>query len=196
MKKNNGITLIALVITIVVLIILASVAITLSLGDNGIFKKASKAKEDTLLAQNEEAVELAKTTNEMDSLTSSRETVTISKSEYDKLVNASSYSEEEKEIGTYIDGSKLYKKTIATKTPATNGWIYDLTSLNIKQIANTYGMIERTIDGYKMPLMYSATTTDMNSIYFNEDYSKMGFYTVFEKYFSQNVWITIEYTKK
>ena len=71
MRKNNGITLIALVITIVVLIILASVAITLSLGDNGVFKKAAKAKEDTLVAQNEEAVELAKTTNSIDEITSS-----------------------------------------------------------------------------------------------------------------------------
>ena len=59
MKRNNGITLIALVITIVVLIILASVAITLSLGENGIFKKAAKAKEDTLVAQNEETTDLA-----------------------------------------------------------------------------------------------------------------------------------------
>ena len=66
MRKNKGITLIALVITIVVLIILASVAITLSLGDNGIFKKASKAKEDTQVAQNEESMQIAEATNSID----------------------------------------------------------------------------------------------------------------------------------
>lgn len=43
-EKNSGITLIALVITIVILIILAGVAINLSLGDNGIFNKAQNAK--------------------------------------------------------------------------------------------------------------------------------------------------------
>ena len=86
MKKNNGITLIALVITIVVLIILASVAITLSLGDNGVFRKASKAKEDTLVAQNEESMQIAEMTNSIDEITSSsRETVTVDKAEYEKL---------------------------------------------------------------------------------------------------------------
>ncbi len=45
MKKNQrGITLIALVVTIIVLLILAGVAITLSIGDNGIFKRAGDAK--------------------------------------------------------------------------------------------------------------------------------------------------------
>ena len=68
MKKNEGITLIALVITIVVLIILASVAITLSLGNNGVFKKAAKAKEDTLVAQNEESMQIAQTTNSIDEI--------------------------------------------------------------------------------------------------------------------------------
>ena len=45
MKRNNGITLIALVITIVILIILAGVAVNLTLGENGIFNKAKFAKE-------------------------------------------------------------------------------------------------------------------------------------------------------
>lgn len=39
-KEEKAITLIALVITIVILIILAGVAIRLSLGENGIFEKA------------------------------------------------------------------------------------------------------------------------------------------------------------
>ena len=44
MKNQKGITLISLVITIVVLIILAGVAINMTLGENGIFKKAQEAK--------------------------------------------------------------------------------------------------------------------------------------------------------
>ena len=44
MKKNKGITLVALVVTIVVLLILAGVSINLVLGDNGIVKKAQDAK--------------------------------------------------------------------------------------------------------------------------------------------------------
>ena len=44
MKKNNGITLVALVVTIVVLLILAGVSINLVLGNNGIIAKAKDAE--------------------------------------------------------------------------------------------------------------------------------------------------------
>ena len=44
MKNNKGITLVALVVTIVVLLILAGVSINLVLGDNGIIAKAKDAK--------------------------------------------------------------------------------------------------------------------------------------------------------
>ena len=44
MKKNKGITLVALVVTIVVLLILAGVSINLVLGDNGIIAKAKDAE--------------------------------------------------------------------------------------------------------------------------------------------------------
>ena len=47
--KNNGITLVALVITVIVLIILAGVGISLALNDNGI---ATKAREGTQNYQN------------------------------------------------------------------------------------------------------------------------------------------------
>ena len=53
-KNSKGITLIALVITIVVLIILAGVAINLTLSSNGIFNKAKEARENYMIAANEE----------------------------------------------------------------------------------------------------------------------------------------------
>lgn len=58
MKQQKGITLVALVITIVVLIILAGVAISLTLSDNGIFNKAKQGKENYMVAANEEALQL------------------------------------------------------------------------------------------------------------------------------------------
>ena len=53
-KENKAITLIALVITIVVLIILAGVAINLTLGQNGIFTKAKEARDNYVKAAQEE----------------------------------------------------------------------------------------------------------------------------------------------
>ncbi len=56
-QENKGITLIALVVTIVVLIILATVSINAVLGQNGIIKKAKQAKEmysNSIAKDNEE----------------------------------------------------------------------------------------------------------------------------------------------
>lgn len=52
--NNKGITLISLVVTIIMLLILAGVTIATLIGNNGILNKAKKAKEETLLASEEE----------------------------------------------------------------------------------------------------------------------------------------------
>ena len=56
-KEMKGITLVALVVTIVVLLILAGVSINLVLGNNGIIIKAKKAAEKTAEAQEKEMTE-------------------------------------------------------------------------------------------------------------------------------------------
>ena len=59
-KKQTGITLIALVITIIVLLILAGVSIAMLTGNNGILTQAKLAKENTALAKEDEENKLAK----------------------------------------------------------------------------------------------------------------------------------------
>ncbi len=61
LKSKKGITLIALVITIIVLLILAGVTIATLTGDNGIINKATEARERTKQANAEEQVKLAVT---------------------------------------------------------------------------------------------------------------------------------------
>lgn len=58
MKNEKGITLIALVITIIVLLILAGVTIAMLTGNNGILTKATTAVSDTEKAAAEEAIKL------------------------------------------------------------------------------------------------------------------------------------------
>ena len=53
-EKNKGITLIALVVTIIVLLILAGISIVMLTGQNGILNRAAEAKEKTEVAQEEE----------------------------------------------------------------------------------------------------------------------------------------------
>ena len=59
MKNNKkGITLIALVITIIVLLILAGISISMLTGDNSILNQSEKAKEYMELAENDEKIKL------------------------------------------------------------------------------------------------------------------------------------------
>ena len=59
-KNNNGITLIALVITIIVLLILAGVSIAMLTGENGILTQAQNAKNRTAEAEAKEREDLDK----------------------------------------------------------------------------------------------------------------------------------------
>ena len=58
-NTNKGITLIALVITIIVLLILAGVSIAMLTGENGVLTKATEAKEQTEIAQEKEEISMS-----------------------------------------------------------------------------------------------------------------------------------------
>lgn len=58
-NKTSGITLIALVITIIVLLILVGVTIANLTGDNSILGQSAKSKEETIIGEEKEKVEIA-----------------------------------------------------------------------------------------------------------------------------------------
>lgn len=58
LKGQNGVTLVALVVTIIVLIILAGVSIAMVIGDNGIIPNAQKAATDTEAGNDRENKEM------------------------------------------------------------------------------------------------------------------------------------------
>ena len=60
MRNERGITLVALVVTIVVLLILAGVTITYALGNGGLFSNAQKAELNTELGNLRDYASLAK----------------------------------------------------------------------------------------------------------------------------------------
>ena len=59
LKQNKGITLVALVITIIVLLILAGVSISLVVGDNGVLTQAKTSSDKTKISQFREALGIA-----------------------------------------------------------------------------------------------------------------------------------------
>ena len=97
--KQKGITLIALVITIIVLLILAGVTIAALSGPNGILTNATKAKENTEIGEETEIVNLA-----------------ASNVRSNKIINRDSTSITEEELRQSI--SELTNKTVTIGTEA------------------------------------------------------------------------------
>ena len=67
-RSKKGITLIALVVTIIVLIILASVTINFIIGERGILTKAKEGRENYQVAANEETVALKNLSTKIDNI--------------------------------------------------------------------------------------------------------------------------------
>ena len=117
--SNKGITLIALVITIVVLIILAAVAINLSIGNNGIFNRAKQAKEEYTNAQGHETEQV----NELDDkitqyANASKPKVNYTLTLYPNGGNGEIYTQ------TYLEGStfELPSPTFTKSNYSLGGW--------------------------------------------------------------------------
>ena len=92
MRTQKGITLVALVITIIVLLILAGVSISMALGDNGILSRAESSVEESDIASEMERIRLAMYAYELDKYQTIKE--------YTNLADAI-----EKEAGMTASGS-------------------------------------------------------------------------------------------
>ena len=86
-KQVKGITLIALVVTIIVLLILAGVAISLSIGNNGIFTRAQDAAVRHENASVYEQLQFVIADYQMDDIENNRESEIMSKLKLDGYVN-------------------------------------------------------------------------------------------------------------
>ena len=153
MKKINGITLISLIITIIILLILAGITLAMVIGNSGIFNKANLAKQEYENAQKEETEALDNLSNKIDSILGSREQIMVDKDEYEQLKKDiqtlknqnnnynSNYSIEEQIIGTWIDGKKIYRKvyTGLSIKMSTNTWytLINVSDLSIDMLVNT-----------------------------------------------------------
>ena len=107
--KQNGITLIALVITIIVLLILAGVSIATLTGENGILTRANDAKTSTEIAEEKEKVELATVAAYTDAKGGELQQNVL-----------------EQELGKYFTSGK-YNVTTGTNEDGTEGYIVTIT---------------------------------------------------------------------
>ena len=134
LKTNKGITLIALVITIIVLLILAGVAISMLTGDNGILRQVAKAKTVTDEKSTEEQIKLAATAamaNEKHEIQS--------KDELEKELAKYGLSLDEENS---VDGPWTITKDGITYTIKRNGDVINgLTAADLKDNADAIGAL-------------------------------------------------------
>ena len=160
MRNKRGITLIALVITIIVLLILAGVSIQAVLGENGIATKAKSAKQQTEIGTEKEQITIAYTSCKLENAEDDV-TETVSASQLQTEMNNS--------YGTGIvevTGSELLKisyiKTDRNYFLLPNGIIADadvilenLTYENSVGIAEDGSLVDMTLWGYDHGYDYS-----------------------------------------
>lgn len=87
MKEESGITLVSLVVTIIILVILAGISINTLVGDNGIITMAQRAKENILLAQEEEDKQLNQLYSQLNYVSGNAGDIDGDKEIIEKLLN-------------------------------------------------------------------------------------------------------------
>lgn len=121
LKENKGVTLVALVITIIVLLILAGVTLSMVMGDSGIFSKANKASTETTISSAKDAVRLATLEAVTDQYTDNGSigTAITSEAEAIKAVNAKLQDDYKIQDGKIMQGTTDTKVSV-TFTIGTN----------------------------------------------------------------------------
>lgn len=167
-SKNRGITLVALVVTIIILLILAGVAIS-ALTQTGLFENAKQAKNAMENAQNVENVTLGSYNNKIDSVIGSREeSKTEEQNEIEKLIRNQEY-----QPGDVIEMEKnaIYEGFISSSKKKL--WFSILLGKNISknvtrvEVNTQYFDIRHSNGGY---LINSAASSQANGYTKIEDY--------------------------
>ena len=184
-KKEKGVTLIALVVTIIVLIVLAGISINLVFGQLGVVTKSKEAKEENLKQTAKDVMNLKITNIQIENYT---------ENETNKNEN---YSLEEQVIGKWIDGKNIYRKTIKIDVNNNTNYTFDAKSIlstNIGSIINTYGY--SVADGGTTYASFPCYYTEKAhlSSFMDIPTGKIHIYSG-EQYKTATHYLTFEYTK-
>ena len=123
MKKQGGITLIALVITIIVLLILAGVSISLVIGQNGVLTQAKNAVGENQTATAEEEISMAWGSLESEYWSAWANNSSTTRSSIFTKDNIEKYLQGTVDVFTYNEdgtGTITYKSNSSTKTNSEN----------------------------------------------------------------------------
>ena len=156
MKKDKGITLIALVITIIVLLILAAVSIATLTGENGILSQAGRASEQTEIAEVTEKARLDIAAWKADKV-SKGEDSTLSDSVIKEILTGKNYVEGTPGEKSFIstNGHEILYSDLYESGEATGGTVEEAKNAGTVFTENTilqddYGNTIKIPEGFKI----------------------------------------------
>ena len=151
MKKEKGITLVALVVTIIVLIILAGISINLLLGDNGLITKAKEAKRQQKIAEIKEKISLELASAETDAIIRNE---SLEEQQLNDIVSKYGILQDDKDtILTKDDNYEISLKEIWYGTLSTSGSYSDkkkqieMLEKELKDLQDKYDELEQINSG-------------------------------------------------
>ena len=193
MKKNKGITLVALVVTIVVLLILAGVSINLVLGNNGIIAKAKEAQRKSAEASQNDLKGMNSIIEQMESTLNGGSSNNKEENELGKLVSdmgtlpedttpyfpSSDFKRREKtniENGLVIEDTEgnEYVWVVVPKSLYNNA-AYNNNTKNRPSSSTDYANIEYCLQKYTAT--YKEEDTDCSDVYNYADDKNVGWFT-------------------
>ena len=209
LKRYKGITLISLVVTVIILLILAGIAIN-TLTNNRLFEKAKEAKNKWQNAQEDEEMLISKYSNEIDShVGGNRDYETQIKVLQDRITeleNANSYSTTaEIKVGKWIDGNTIYQLTKSytdiVGADAENRRRFKFETSEYINDIDTLISAEGMLTNYYNMLLFTSAMTLSNTTYYGTYIDKNSVEMEFNKDLSTlpsklNAIITYRYTKK
>lgn len=189
LKGKKGITLIALVITIIVLLILAGVSIAMLTGQNGLLSQAINAKDETIIAEEKEQVEVAYASA---NIKKRGEDVTQKdlQEELDKVVKTSVETNSDGTLNVLFQDTKnnynVNKGEVSKVEPDTTMAVFDTgenVAIKIRMLALEGNYSEEypvnlSIDGIKR---YTEGTPDSSKMADNNIVSWVDGYTAYEQ---------------
>ena len=169
LRNKKGITLIALVITIIVLLILAAITIATLTGKNGILANAQRAKEENSHAQVKEQIQIAVIEYNIQKKKSQKSTYSSSIDYLGKNGYLTGYDEKNVLDSYVIPKDKLNGASLGKGTDKTTGNVYVIEKENLvtgstEKIAsletiNTLEVAEESTELYSWVLRYYKTET-------------------------------------
>ena len=175
-RKQNGITLIALVITIIVLIILAGIAISMTLGENGIFTKAKEAKRLQITAEAKEKIGTDILDAQVEAV---QKNETLQQSKVEEII--AKYGELQadgdtiklKDNGYTVSLKEIYNGTTSSSGGSTGGSTGNAELDSIKaELAQTTATEDKILKDYKVYSNGKLCRTNNNSEHNNRKWRK------------------------